>query len=90
MNKLQDTVNHFKQEVKVYQLVLKDKRTPKASKFMLGLAVSYAVCPFDIIPDFIPVFGYLDDLIIIPLLVYIAITITPKGIIEDCRNKAKE
>lgn len=77
----------FKQEIKIYQLVLKDARTPKLAKFLLGFAIGYALCPFDIIPDFIPVIGHLDDLVIIPLLVFIAIRITPKKIIEEYRNK---
>jgi uncharacterized membrane protein YkvA (DUF1232 family) len=90
LNKLKETVKLFKQEIKIYQLVLKDTRTPRISKVILGVAVGYAVCPFDLIPDFIPVIGHLDDAIIIPVLIYIAIKTIPKEIIEDCRNKAKD
>jgi len=77
----------LKTEIKVYQLVLKDSRTPRLAKFILGLAVGYLLLPFDIIPDFIPVIGHLDDAIIIPALVIIALKIIPKEIIEDCRNR---
>ena len=90
LNKLKNILKLFKQEIKIYQLVLKDKRTPKLSKFILGFAVSYALCPFDIIPDFIPVIGYLDDVIIIPLFIYIAIKMTPRKIVENCRNRVKD
>ena len=77
----------FKKELKVYQLVLKDNRTPRLAKFILGLAVGYLLLPFDIIPDFVPVVGQLDDAIIVPVLVVIALKIIPKEVIDDCRNK---
>ncbi len=86
-NKLKSAAKNLKSELKVYQLVLKDSRTPKLVKFLLGLAVGYTLLPFDIIPDFIPVIGHLDDVIIVPLLLLIALKIVPKEIIEDCRRK---
>lgn len=61
----------FQKEIKFYQAVLSDPRTPRLSKFFLGLAVAYALNPFDIIPDFIPILGYLDDLIIIPGFIFL-------------------
>ncbi len=76
----------LKREINVYRRVLKDKRTPKIAKLLLGLAVGYALLPFDIIPDFIPVIGHLDDLIIVPALVLIALKMIPKEVIDDCRK----
>lgn len=75
-----------KREIEVYRRVLKDDRTPKFAELFLGLAIGYLLLPFDIIPDFIPVIGQLDDLIIIPALVVIALKIVPKEVIEDCRK----
>ncbi len=80
----------FKREIKVYKLVLQDKRTPKLGKFFLGLAIGYLFLPFDLIPDFIPVLGHLDDVIIIPLLIYIALKLIPNEIILDNRKRIKE
>ncbi len=52
---------------------------------LLGLAVGYTFLPFDIIPDFIPVIGHLDDAIIIPLLLYVALRFVPKQVIDEHR-----
>ena len=84
-NKLKKTGHEIKREIKVYRRVLKDTRTPKIAKILLGLAIGYLLLPFDIIPDFIPVIGHLDDLIIVPALVIIALKMIPKEVIEDCR-----
>ena len=70
------------------RLLLADKRTPKAAKWMLGIAVAYLAMPFDIIPDFIPVLGQLDDLIIIPTLIILAYKMIPESVIADCRRRA--
>jgi len=56
---------------------------------MLGLAVAYLATPFDIIPDFIPVLGQLDDLIIVPGLIFVAFKLIPDSVIADCRSRAK-
>ncbi len=87
--KLKSIGKTLKQEVKTYQLILKDPRTPKLAKFLLGLAVGYMLLPFDLIPDFIPVLGHIDDFIIVPIIVVVAFKIIPEEIIMECREKAK-
>ncbi len=87
--KLKSIGKTLKQEVKTYQLILKDPRTPKLAKFLLGLAVGYILLPFDLIPDFIPVLGHIDDFIIVPIIVVVAFKIIPEEIIMECREKAK-
>ncbi len=89
-NRLKAFGRQIKREIKVYSLVLKDRRTPKLAKFLLWLAVGYALLPFDIIPDFIPVIGQLDDLVIVPGLIVIALKMIPKGIVEDCRKRVDD
>ncbi len=90
LDRLKATSEHLKREIKTYQLVLKDPRTPKPAKALLGLAVGYALLPFDFIPDFIPVLGYLDDAIIVPLLIIVALKMIPKEIFEECRIREND
>ena len=86
---LKNMAKTLKKELKVYRLVISDKRTPRLAKLTLALAIGYALMPFDIIPDFIPIIGHLDDAVIIPLLVIIALKMIPKEVIEDCRERAE-
>ncbi len=89
IEKLKSLTKHLKQEFAVYRLVLKHPQTPFIAKVFLGLAVGYLLLPFDLIPDFIPVLGQLDDVVIIPLLVYIALLFIPQGVIQSCREQAQ-
>ena len=88
LDRLKAIGRNLKYEIKVYQLVLTDERTPKLAKFFLGLAVGYALLPLDIIPDFIPVIGHLDDLVIVPALVLLALKMIPREVVDDCRRRA--
>jgi uncharacterized membrane protein YkvA (DUF1232 family) len=72
-------------EVKVYRRVIAHPRCPRLARICLGAAVAYALSPIDIIPDFIPVLGYLDDVIILPVLVFIALRSLPDGLVDEVR-----
>jgi len=78
----------LKSELKVYRLVLEDRRTPILAKIMLALAVGYLLLPFDLIPDFIPIFGHLDDAVIVPALVFVAVKMIPQEVLNEARLKA--
>jgi len=80
-------VERFKKELCLYRNILADPRTPRLSKLLLGAAVAYAVSPIDIIPDFIPVVGYLDDLLLLPLLLFLAFRTIPRPLLEEHRQK---
>jgi uncharacterized membrane protein YkvA (DUF1232 family) len=78
----------LKTEFEFYRRLQKHPQTPVLAKFCLWLAVGYVLMPFDLIPDFLPVIGQLDDLIIVPLLLYCALKLTPPEVIMACRNES--
>jgi uncharacterized membrane protein YkvA (DUF1232 family) len=90
LNKLKSLAKHLKKELAVYQLVLKHPQTPWLAKCLLWLAVGYLLLPFDLIPDFIPILGQLDDVIIIPTLLYFALLLIPKRLIQECREQVQQ
>ena len=67
---------------------IRDPRMPFIAKMIALFVVAYALSPVDIIPDFIPVIGYLDDLVIIPLGIWLVVKLTPGQLMEECRAKA--
>ena len=86
---LKERAKRLKSDVPAVFLALKDSRTPIAAKVFAALTVAYALSPIDLIPDFIPVLGYLDDLIILPALAAAAIHFIPKDVMEECRKKSE-
>ena len=89
-DKLKSAGKILKQEIDVYRLVIKDERTPRISRWLLASAIGYLFMPFDLIPDWIPVVGHLDDVIIIPLLVIMALKFIPETVIVECREKVNK
>ena len=87
IDKLREAGRELKRKLALYRLVLKDPRTPTLPKVLLWVAVGYTLLPFDLIPDFLPVIGHIDDVIIVPLLIVLALRLIPKEIIEDCKKK---
>ncbi len=88
VRRIKKMFHHVNREIKVYQLAIQDVRTPRFAKFLLALGLAYTISPLDIIPDFIPVVGHLDDVIIASSLVIIALKMIPSEVIEDNRLKA--
>ena len=82
---MQRLVRAFRNEIGIYRSVMTDPRCPRLARWILAGAVAYAPSPIDLIPDFIPVVGHLDDVLILPLMVWIAIRIIPKALITEHR-----
>jgi len=80
-----DSAKGIAGKIAMYRKLFKDKRVPVKSKILLGLAIGYVVCPIDLIPDFIPVLGQLDELIIVPLLLKAAMKYVPENVKNDYR-----
>jgi uncharacterized membrane protein YkvA (DUF1232 family) len=76
-------------EIKFCRLVLEDKRVPRLSKWLLGLALAYALSPINLISNIISPLGMLDDFIIVPGLLILALKLIPAVVLEDCRAQAK-
>ncbi len=79
-------------KVQVYALYLayQDPRVPLPAKILAAFVVGYAFSPIDLIPDFIPVLGYLDDLVIVPLGVALALKMIPGEVLAECQEKSRE
>lgn len=88
--RLKKTKDQLKIDIPAVWLVLKDKETPFLPKFLAAITIAYALSPVDLIPDFIPVLGYLDDLIIIPLLIAWIIKLIPEEKFNQCREQARD
>ena len=76
-------------EIVALYLAYKHPRTRWYAKVLAALILGYALSPIDLIPDFIPVIGYLDDLVIVPLGIALLVKIIPRDILEECRAKAQ-
>jgi uncharacterized membrane protein YkvA (DUF1232 family) len=89
-NRIKAWAKQLKMKVFILYFAYKDTRTPWYAKVFSICVVAYAFSPIDLIPDFIPILGYLDDVILIPLGVAFALKMMPKSVIQDCAVKAEE
>ena len=79
----------LKSDVIAMYFALKHPFTPLYAKIFIAIIVGYALSPIDLIPDFVPVLGYLDDMILLPLGIALVIRLIPTGVLEVCREKAR-
>lgn len=80
----------LKRDVMALWLAARDPRVPMLAKLLAGLVAAYALSPIDLIPDFIPVLGYLDDLLIVPAGIWLAVRLIPADVLADLRKTALE
>lgn len=78
----------IKRDAHALWIAARDPRTPKAAKWLALLVAAYALSPIDLIPDFIPVVGYLDDLVIVPLGILLVVKLMPPALVQEYREMA--
>ncbi len=90
LEKFKQRVRHLKTETFALYLAARHPSTPWYAKMLVAFIVAYALSPIDLIPDFIPVLGYLDDLILIPIGIALAIKLVPPAVLTECRARSQE
>jgi uncharacterized membrane protein YkvA (DUF1232 family) len=85
VERIRKYVRTFKRELRVYQRVVRHPRCPRLARWFLGGAVAYLLLPFDLIPDCIPVLGQLDDLVVVPLLIWLGLRHVPSELLAAVR-----
>ncbi|MEE3954512.1 YkvA family protein [Peribacillus frigoritolerans] len=89
-DKIKTWARSLKRHIFILYFACKDERVPWHAKVFTACVVAYAFSPIDIIPDFIPILGYLDDVILVPIGIMIALKMIPKSVLTDCEDKAEE
>lgn len=87
MNNSRERARQLKRDILALYLASRDPRTPWYAKAFAGVIVAYAVSPLDLIPDFVPVLGYLDDLVIIPAGLMLSLKLIPPPVLTECREE---
>jgi uncharacterized membrane protein YkvA (DUF1232 family) len=87
LNNLKQRARQLKSEAVVLMIAYKDKRTPASARILIAITIGYLLSPIDLIPDFIPVLGLLDDLLIIPALIAWSIKLIPETVMQDARTQ---
>jgi uncharacterized membrane protein YkvA (DUF1232 family) len=90
LDHLKKRARALKAEVYALYLAYRDPRVPLFARIFAACVVAYAFSPIDLIPDFIPVLGYLDDLILVPLGISLALKMIPAPVMAECRDRARE
>lgn len=86
---LRERAKRLKSDIPAVFLALKARETPLAAKIAAGVTVAYALSPIDLVPDFIPVLGYLDDVILLPALVALTVKLIPPEVFAQYREQAE-
>jgi uncharacterized membrane protein YkvA (DUF1232 family) len=90
LDELKDRASRLKAETFALYLAARHPETPWYARLLVAAIVAYALSPIDLIPDFIPIVGYLDDLILIPIGIALAIKLIPNSVLAECRARATE
>ena len=87
--RLQEITRSLRQYLALYTAIYRDPRTPRLARWLLGAVLGYLALPFDLIPDFLPVIGHLDDVLIVPGLIFLALRLVPPEIYDDHRQRLR-
>ena len=87
--RLRQWAANLKSNTHALYLASSDPRVPCRAKLIIAIVVAYALSPIDLIPDFIPVIGYLDDLLLVPLGIWLAMKLVPSNVWQDCQRRAQ-
>ena len=88
MNKAREASHQLRRDAHMLWIAARDSRTPFVAKAIAGLVAAYALSPIDLIPDFVPIFGMLDELVIVPLGLAVAIRLVPADLLAEFREQA--
>ena len=89
MGKFKDKADEINQLISAMYIALKRSDTPLYAKIACGLCVYYVLSPLDLVPDFIPVLGAIDDVLVLPFLLWFSVKLMPEDILEECKAQAK-
>ena len=90
LSRLKDWARNLKRNAHAIYFAARDPRTPWYARGLAAAVAAYALSPIDLIPDFIPVIGYVDDLIIVPLGLWLVVSLIPDDLMAECRTRADE
>ncbi len=88
MGRWLEKIEDLKRDTRILYLAYRDPRTPRLTRFIAAAVIAYALCPIDLIPDFVPILGLIDDIVLVPAGMALAIRSIPPHVIEDVRKRA--
>ena len=86
---LQERSSELKSDTLAVYLAYRDPRVSRWKKITIAIAIGYAFCPIDLIPDFIPILGYIDDLILVPIFLFVSIKLIPPDVLQESRERVR-
>jgi uncharacterized membrane protein YkvA (DUF1232 family) len=90
LKRLSGWARNLKQDILTVYFALRDPRCPWHARILAAALTAYAFSPIDLIPDFIPVLGYLDEMVLLPVGIWLVLRLIPESVLTECRRKATE